>query len=101
MINDGGVLVELNSYNEFYSANNNGGIVPEYFSGDTIDGHAMVIIGWKKINSISYWICHNSWGDWVGDNGIYYLPFWTNKDVWYYYVEDGVCYQKLPHHHLT
>ena len=90
VINDGGVLVELNLYNEFYSANNNGGIVPEYFSGEIVDGHAMIIMGWKKINGVSYWICQNSWGDWIGDNGIYYLPFWTNKATWYYYVEDNV-----------
>ena len=51
------------------------GVVPRVRPGDRLLGyHASVIRGWKFIDSELYWINQNSWGDDVGDSGIFYLP---------------------------
>lgn len=33
--------------------------------------HVITIIGWDKIDSIFYWICKNSWGNFWGENGFF------------------------------
>lgn len=38
-----------------------------------IGGHALMAIGWKKINNADYFICQNSWGNY-GDKGFWYMP---------------------------
>lgn len=72
---DGGVLVDFaissNFDNVFWSLNN--GIVPEHPDNLTGSWHTMVIIGWKKIDNRTWWICHNNWGNWA-DNGVCYIP---------------------------
>lgn len=35
-------------------------------------GHAVVIVGWDKDKG---WLIQNSWGDWWGDKGRFWLPF--------------------------
>ena len=43
--------------------------------GDTIiGGHAVVIVGYKLINNITYVTFQNSWGSGWGDNGYGYFP---------------------------
>lgn len=36
--------------------------------------HVMCLIGWKNINGGGYWIAANGWGEWSGDNGLFYIP---------------------------
>jgi hypothetical protein len=39
-------------------------------------GHAMVVVGWKKINGRNYWVCLNSWGKGQPtNNGFVYISF--------------------------
>lgn len=44
-------------------------------SGVYTGGHLVHVIGWKNIDNKMYWVVHNSWGKYAGDNGYYYLPF--------------------------
>ena len=51
------------------------GIIPMPGQGDTIiGGHAVVIVGYKLINNITYVTFQNSWGSGWGDNGYGYFP---------------------------
>lgn len=51
------------------------GIVMMPPSNDRIlGGHAVVLIGWKQINSHRYFIVKNSWGTSFGDGGYLYVP---------------------------
>lgn len=49
------------------------GILPEpdIYSGFN---HTILLIGWKTINNIKYWIGLNGWDTWWGDNGLCYIP---------------------------
>jgi hypothetical protein len=41
--------------------------------GKGILGHAIAVIGFKKINNIDYLVIQNSYGETVGDKGLYYF----------------------------
>ncbi|WHH59179.1 C1 family peptidase [Petroclostridium sp. X23] len=78
VVNHGGVLVSLRIANNFDWLGGDGstGIVeqPDWYRDN--DWHAVVIIGWKRINGKLYWITHNNWGAWWwGDNGRCYMPY--------------------------
>ena len=41
------------------------------------------MFGWKKIDGEYYWVNVNSWGEDIGDNGLFYLPIdYPFYDVW-------------------
>jgi hypothetical protein len=40
-----------------------------------LGGHAVLIVGYKKIADAEYFIVRNSWGTGWGDDGYFYLPF--------------------------
>lgn len=40
---------------------------------DNISGHAVQLVGWKKINNKDVWIIKNSWGSNWGDSGFMYI----------------------------
>lgn len=44
-------------------------------NGKNYGGHAVLIIGNKKIDGVDYWIIRNSWGKEYGDNGNFYISF--------------------------
>lgn len=55
--------------------------------GGTIGGHALTVMGWKLIRGKEYFICQNSWGTAVGDQGFWYVPTaymtkFKNKLAW-------------------
>jgi len=61
---EGTVTVGISVTNDFYQfkpTNNN------YFKYDgsspRTGGHAVCIVGWKKIGNVPVWICRNSWGE--------------------------------------
>jgi len=61
-------------YDSFKEAYDNG-IVPMPKEGDKLlGGHSSCILGWKVIDDEMYWINFNSWGDDVGDEGLFYIP---------------------------
>jgi len=39
-----------------------------------IGGHAMLIVGWQRVNGRVWYTTVNSWGQQSGDGGIYYVP---------------------------
>lgn len=46
--------------------------------------HVVCVVGWKTIDSKVYWICINSWGDYYGDNGFWYVPTDYSKSIYFY-----------------
>jgi len=51
------------------------GIVPVPKKGELVlGGHAMLIVGYKKIRQTLYFIVRNSWGTGWGDKGYCYIP---------------------------
>ena len=53
-----------------------GGIIPEYEKSihQSINPHAIAVVGQKKINGKMYLVIQNSYGDEVGDKGLFYFP---------------------------
>ena len=73
------ILITVRVYDNFYSAQTNGGYIPKD-KGKTLKGsHAMIIIGYKGDSLIIV----NSWGN-TGDNGLYYLDINSDiiKELW-------------------
>lgn len=70
------VMIVIDVYDSFYNTNSSG-LVPSK-SGSYCGSHAMVIVGWTKINSSEYYIVQNSWGPEWGDCGYCYIPFSSN-----------------------
>jgi hypothetical protein len=62
-------------YESFKVAYTNGGIVPEPFIMEPLlGGHSSPIFGWKVIDGKEYYVNYGSWGEDVGDGGIFYIP---------------------------
>lgn len=51
-----------------------------------IDGHAVIIKGWKTVDGVKYWIVQNSWGARWGDGGTCYIRF---NDLRKYLIDDA------------
>lgn len=85
------VYITVNVYENFYDSLNNGGKIPSKPSGKKRGGHALLVIGW--IGDIL--ILVNSWGDLVGDKGIFYLDMKSEivKDL---IVLEDVKKDKIP-----
>ena len=66
---DGLVVLSVKVYKNFYDSLTNGGVIPKYGEGDRVGSHAMVIKGVKD----GKYVIVNSWGEYVGDKGIFYL----------------------------
>lgn len=68
------LYVAIPVYESFYSTGKDG-IVPLPKDGERLaGGHAVAIVGWKRIDGKFYWIVANSWGAGWGDDGYCYLP---------------------------
>lgn len=67
----GSVLCSLLVTSGWYDTKEDG-VIPS--TGNIEGGHAVIIVGWKKILNQEYWIIQNSWGDKWGDKGYGYLP---------------------------
>ncbi|MFA7216269.1 MAG: C1 family peptidase, partial [Bacillota bacterium] len=89
VLEDGCVFLTMDLYDNFYNEAWDDGIISQYKSGSFVDGHGMVIIGWRKIGDIWYWIVHNNWGEGYGDDGLLYIPFYHDFPSSYYYIRDG------------
>ena len=74
------VLITVRVYENFYEANSNGGVIPSDPEGNKRGGHAMLCIGYKEDTLIII----NSWGDYNGDKGKYYLDINSSiiKELW-------------------
>lgn len=70
------VLMGMDVYPGFESdATAQSGIVPMPKKGEQcLGGHAVLIVGYKKIGCKKYLIVRNSWGAGWGDHGYFYLP---------------------------
>ena len=62
--------------------------VYEHLSGEYINGHAILIVGWNDADSA--WICKNSWGQSWGENG-YFRIKWGECGIGEYspFIWDG------------
>jgi hypothetical protein len=90
ILNNGCVLMTLLISNTFNNTTSDGIVKYSLYPDDsTGNSHAMAIIGWKKINGHDYWICQNSWGSFVGNYGLYYVPLEYNWISRYYIITDG------------
>lgn len=50
-------------------------------SAHWLGGHAMIVVGWRRIDGRLYWIVQNSWGTAWGDGGRCYMPaHWLGID---------------------
>jgi C1A family cysteine protease len=82
------VVMGFNVYESFESYEvAQTGIVPMPKAGEQLyGGHAVLAMGYKKINGTEYIICKNSWGKNWGDNGFFYMPMafigWHVSDMW-------------------
>ena len=76
------ILVTIDIYDSFCNTGSNG--IVSAPSGSNLGGHAMMIIGWKKIAGVEYLIILNSWGTSWGYNGLCYLNTNTYplKEIW-------------------
>lgn len=74
------VLITVRVYENFYEANINGGVIPKEPKGKKRGGHALLCIGYKEDTLILI----NSWGDYNGDKGRYYLDINSSiiKELW-------------------
>ena len=74
------ILITVRVYENFYEANSNGGVIPSDPEGNKRGGHAMLCIGYKEDTLIII----NSWGDYNGDKGKYYLDINSSiiKELW-------------------
>lgn len=68
-----GVLIGVNITDTFKTTKD--GIINYSKNDESLGGHAICLIGWKKINNQYYWIFVNSWGNSWGDNGKGYISF--------------------------
>jgi C1A family cysteine protease len=57
--------------------------MPSPADGNPLGGHAVAVVGYKKINGKPYFIVRNSWSEGWGDKGHFYMPFefFTNSDL--------------------
>lgn len=64
--------------------------LPDLDEEEYLGGHAIAIVGYKKIKGVPYIICRNSWGEEFGDKGYFYMPesFFDMKYEGYSCVDD-------------
>lgn len=74
------ILITVRVYDNFYNANTNKGIIPAEPKGDKKGNHALLCIGYNNDTLILI----NSWGDYNGDKGKYYLDINSSiiKELW-------------------
>jgi len=81
LANDHPVVFGINLNDSFYG--NRTGYVKDI--NPSTNSHAMIAIGYKVVDGVSYIMCENSWGS-VGDRGYFYVPegyFLENThDLW-------------------
>lgn len=70
------VVIGFTVYESFESdAVASSGIMPMPAKGEKVlGGHAVLVVGYKKIGTKLYWIVRNSWGTSWGDDGYFYMP---------------------------
>lgn len=80
MIQNYGYFVHTFCIPENFYGLDSTGIVPEpdVYSGFN---HTLLLIGWKTINSVKYWIGLNGWGIEWGDDGLCYIPMNWGKNT--------------------
>jgi len=80
------VVLTVEWFKEFNRPTN--GILPFEFS-NSVGGHAVECVGWNDVKQLLK--CKNSWGDYWGDNGFFYIPYsilpkiiwdvWSSLDI--------------------
>ena len=75
IMSTGGVLIGIYIYDSFVNVGNDG--IVKYDKNKDVHNygaHAQLLIGWKHIDNVLYWIAVNSWGEDWGNKGISYIP---------------------------
>lgn len=84
------VLVTIGIDSAFETTGSDG-IMPGC-SGDFIDGHMMLVLGWKTIGGVLHFVCQNSWGASWGDDGLVYIPVTNIRCLDSSRTWTGICY---------
>jgi C1A family cysteine protease len=69
------VLVGIDVFSTFENVNSTGIVKMPKLSERSLGGHAILVVGYKKIGCKWYMIIRNSWGVAFGSKGYCYLPF--------------------------
>ena len=48
---------------------------PTCFSGSSVGGHAVKIVGWGVDNGVNYWKVANSWNPYWGEKGYFRIAY--------------------------
>jgi C1A family cysteine protease len=80
------VLIRILMDNSFYNCKS----ILNKSNSPTKEYHCMVLLGWKTIDNIEYWICQNSWGKSWGDKGLCHIPFDYENIEEYYIVKVNI-----------
>ena len=84
LMENGAVSVVVEVWNNFNYTRKDGIVDVPKALNKYLGLHAMIIIGWRKINNRDYWIVQNSYGTSFGDKGYCYISF-TNpilREFW-------------------
>lgn len=77
------IVIGFTVYDSFYDIDNIGiAPIPNTKTETAYGGHAVLIIGWTIINNKEYWVVQNSWGDYWGDNGCFYIGINDNFPIY-------------------
>ena len=75
------IMIVINVYQSFFNTPSNGIVTNP--TGDIKGGHAMIQLGFMKLNGQMYRVVQNSWGEDWGSNGLCFMPLtYPVREMW-------------------
>ena len=72
----GSITAAFNVYEDFITYKSG---IYHHVSGQLLGGHAIKIVGWGVDAGVDYWIVQNSWNQYWGNNGYFYIRRGTDE----------------------